>query len=194
MDNNKSSVEFDPVNHIYRVGGKILPSVTQLLPKQDYYVSDDRLAECAEEGIANHAAVEDMIKTGVSSCGYTDAVKRFMDELRDIIGCLIGCEIPLASKKGFAGTPDLIFENGIVDLKRGLRDKRIHALQTSGYNLLAVENGLIKPTKQQYILIAHDDGTYDAVNVYNSMAEGVFLSLVQKHKIEKTLEYYLKSI
>lgn len=194
MDSHKSSIEFDPVNHTYRVGGKILPSVTQLLPKQDYFVSDERLTECAEEGTANHAAVEDMIRTGVSSCGYTDAVKQFMDVMKNIIGGLVECEIPLASAKGFAGTPDLIFENGIVDLKRSLGNKKIHGLQTAAYNMLAVENGLIRPTKQQYILVAHDDGSYDAVNVYNSFAEVTFLSLLQRYKIDKAIEYYLKSL
>lgn len=70
----------------------------------------------------------------------------------------------------------------------------MHALQTAGYHILVTEKKIIEPTKKHIVLVVDVNGTYDAVNVYNSMAEGVFLSLVQKHKIEKTLEYYLKSI
>lgn len=194
MDSNKSSVEFDPANHIYRVGGKILPSVTQLLPKQDYFVSDERLAECAGEGTANHEAVKEFLQTGVSNCGYTDAVKNFMHDMRDAIGGLVCSEMPLASKKGFCGTPDMIFEKAMVDLKRSVGNKKIHALQLAGYELLAVENGLIHPVKQHLILIAYDNGGYDVCNVYNSFAEGTFLSLLQRYKIDKAINYYLTKI
>lgn len=189
----KSRIEFDPVKHIYRVDGKIVPSVTQLLPKQDYYVSDERLAECAEEGEANHREVEEYFRTGKSTSPYTDAVERFVDEQRSIIGGLVACETPLASEKGFVGTPDMIFENAIVDLKRTFGNRKIHALQTAGYNLLAVENGIIRPTKLHYILVIRDGG-YDMTQVYDSMAETIFLSLVQKHRIEKSVEYYMNKI
>jgi hypothetical protein len=194
MDSNKSCVEFDEVNHIYRVDGKIVPSVTQLLPKQDYFVSDDRLAECASEGTSLHNEIENYFKTGKSTSPFTDAVQRFMDEMKNEIGNLVCFEKPLASSKGYAGKPDMIFENAIVDLKRTYKNKKIHALQTAAYHLLAFENGLIKQTKKHYILVVHSDGTYKAYSVYDAMAETIFLSLVMKHKIEKSVEYYLNKI
>lgn len=195
MDNNKSGIVFDPETHTYYVNGKRLPSVTQLISHlMTFYVSEERRENLAEEGTANHAAVEDMIRTGVSSCGYTDAVKKFMEDYKDQIGGVVECEIPLASSRGFAGKPDVIFERAIVDLKRSMGNKKIHALQTIGYELLAVENGLIKPTKQHLILIAHDDGGYDVTNVYNSMAETVFLSLLQRYKIDQLTNYYMTKI
>lgn len=193
MDSH-SSIKFDPVTHTYRVGGKILPSVTQLLPKQDYFVSDERLTECAEEGTANHAVVEDFHRTGISTCGYTDAIKKFMKDHKKLIGGLVESEIKLASDKGFAGCPDMLFERAVVDLKRSAGNKKIHALQLAGYHILAVENGIIKPTKLHYILIAREDGGYDVCNVYNLYSEVTFLSLLQRYKIDKAVEYYLKSL
>jgi hypothetical protein len=190
----KSRIVFDEASHTYRVDGKIVPSVTQLLPKQDYFVSDERLAECAAEGTANHKEVEEFLRSGISTSPLTDAMQNFMSDYRETIGGLVACEMPLGSIKGFAGTPDLIFENAVVDLKRSFSNKKIHALQTAGYNLLAVENGLIHSTKLQYILVIKDDGGYDLTNVYDSMAETIFLGLLSKYKIDKSLEYYLNKI
>lgn len=190
----KSRIVFDEASHTYRVDGKIVPSVTQLLPKQDYFVSDERLAECAAEGTANHKEIEEFFRTGISTSPMTDAMLNFMDDHRGIIGDLKACETPLFSERGFAGTPDIIFENAIVDLKRTCGNKKIHGLQTAGYNLLAAEDKLIKPTKLHYILVLNSDGEYDVTNVYDSMAETIFLGLLSKYKIEKSLEYYLNKI
>jgi hypothetical protein len=190
----KSRIVFDEASHTYRVDGKIVPSVTQLLPKQDYFVSDERLAECAAEGTANHKEIEEFFRTGISTSPYTDAVQRFVEEQKDKTGGLVTCEMPLASVKGFAGCPDLIFQNAIVDLKRSFGNKKIHALQLSGYSLLAAENGLMKPSKLHYILILRNDGGYDLHMVYDPMAEVIFLSLLQRYKIDKSIEYYLNKI
>jgi len=190
----KSRLVFDEASHIYRADGKIVPSVTQLLPKQDYFVSDERLAECAVEGTANHKEIEEFLKSGISTSPYTDSMLNFMEDHRGIIGNLVATETPLFSIKGFAGTADVIFENAIVDLKRTCGNKKIHALQAAGYNILAVENGLIKPTKLHYILVLNSDGEYNVTNVYDSMAENIFLSLLSKYKIDKSLEYYLNKI
>lgn len=194
MENNKSRIVFDPVSHIYRVDGKIVPSVTQLLPKQDFFVSEERLEECAAEGRENHKEIEEFLKTGISTSGRTEAMQKFMSERKNEIGGLVASELPIASVKGFAGTPDAIFEKAIVDFKRSFGNKKIHTLQTAGYHLLAVENGLIKPTKLHYILILNDDGGYDLNMVYDAMAEMTFLSLVQRYKIDKAVEYYMNKI
>lgn len=193
MENNKSRLTFDETSHSYRWDGKIVPSVTQLLPKQDYFVSDERLAECAAEGTANHKEIEEFLKTGISTSPITDAMAIFLEDHKESLGSLVSCETPMYSLKGFAGTPDIIFENAIVDLKRTCGNKKIHALQTAGYNFLAVENGLIKPTKLHYVLVL-SDGKPEPVNVYDSMAENIFLSLLSKYKIEKSLEYYFNKI
>lgn len=195
MDMQQIAVSFFPESHTYYADGKLVPSVTNLIntfaKQHDRFVSDERYEECAEEGRANHAAVEDMLSTGKSSCGYTDAVQRFIEEQESLLGELVMYETPLGSKRGFAGTPDMVFEHAIVDLKRSFGDKKIHALQLAGYHALVVENGIITPTKQQYILVADEDGTYSFTQVYHPLAEQTFLSLVARHKIEMSLAHYL---
>jgi hypothetical protein len=194
MDSNqRSRIEFDPATHTYRVDGKVYPSVTQLLPKQEYYVSDERLAECADEGTAIHKEISDFMKTGESTSPYTDAMQSFLDEHKEIEG-FVCSEEPMFSVKGFCGTPDLVFENAIVDVKRTFGNKKIHALQTAGYQQLVFENGISKKTKLHYILVLHDDGTYDVTNVYNDQAATVFESLVQRYKIDRVIEYYMNKI
>lgn len=190
------AVSFFPESHTYYADGKLVPSVTNLIntfaKQHDRFVSDERYEECAEEGRANHAAVEDMLSTGKSSCGYTDAVQRFIEEQESLLGELVMYETPLGSKRGFAGTPDMVFEHAIVDLKRSFGDKKIHALQLAGYHALVVENGIIiHPTNQHYILVADEDGTYSFTQVYHPLAEQTFLSLVARHKIEMSLAHYL---
>lgn len=189
-------VEFDEANHIYRVNGRVVPSVTQLLPKSEYLQNMDpeRLSELADEGKANHAAVEEFLHTRKATCGYLEGVEKFLADYDRELGNLVAAERAMGSIRGFAGTADMIFEHAIVDLKRSFGDRKIHALQTAGYNFLAVENALTRPVKKHYILVSHDDGTYEAVNVYNDRAEVIFLGLVSKWHIEANIQNYFRGV
>jgi len=202
--------DYDREKHEYSVKGIVYPSVTQIIPKQNFYMPAEKLEKYAEEGTANHKAVEEMLDTGATTSSYAETVAIFMDKYKAQTGELIAYEIPLFSPAGFAGTPDLIFEYAIVDMKRSFGNPRIHALQLAGYNRLAVDNKLIKSTKMHWILVVDDaeQRKFSVHNVYNSDAAFTFESCLQlyiyskrveewsdkRDKMQKAIDYYLKGV
>lgn len=75
-------VVFNESNHTYKLGEKILISVTRLLKKHklspDYSAVDpDVLKRAAGKGIAVHKEIENYIKNG--DIGFTQELQDFMD-------------------------------------------------------------------------------------------------------------------
>ncbi len=91
------------------------PSVTELLPRRDFYISDERLSELAREGTLNHDMVELFFETGKTfDEPYLIEFKAFYEENKKTFGDIIMCGKPLYSDTlKLCGTPDLIFQNGI---------------------------------------------------------------------------------
>lgn len=147
-------VVFNESNHTYKLGEKILISVTRLLKKHklspDYSAVDpDVLKRAAGKGIAVHKEIENYIKNG--DIGFTQELQDFIticDELgfvpekSEII--LPDGDIPDEEVNDCvcAGTADLIGKiNGeyvIADIKATSSvDKRAYAWQLSLYERLA---------------------------------------------------------
>ncbi len=176
----RTEVIFDEATHTYTAGGVILPSVTQVLPQKDFFVDAERLEECRKEGKINHAIVQQYFSDGdTMGLPLLEGLRRFIAEHPEL-GAFVGSEVRMASRFRFAGTADMLFKNGVVDLKRSIGDRRIHALQTEGYAILAEEAGIINPTKIRIILTIDDDGGYKAVPVWNELARPVFFSCVKR--------------
>ena len=177
---------FDKEMHEYRWGERIVPSVTQLLPKQKFdFISEFDLALAIEEGNKNHSEVEQYVKSGVVQSAYVIAFMKFLVLHQGVyskLGKLLYSEKMFYSEKyRYAGTPDLIFENGIVDLKRSHGDAKIRALQLAGYHNLAIENKIIHPTKKWFTLVIKDQKP-SPKNIYHPMAERVFLAQSQARR------------
>lgn len=193
-------VTFDEAKHEYRAGGVIVPSVTGVIPNDwksvRRIVGADNYEAARKDGVECHKKVEEYLKGMRKKVPRSDAFLCVFEQFyqHQKIGDLVACEETLYSKRyGFAGRPDMGFERAGVDLKRSLGDVKKHALQMAGYNILFSENGLAKKNKMWWILVVKD-GAYKLVNVYNRLAENMFLALVQKKKIEKSLENYYKTV
>ena len=95
----------------------------------------------------------------------------------------------------FAGTPDAIFENAIIDWKRQPGNSKIHALQISAQHLLALKDKIIKPCKK-WLVVWYDkeSGKFKSRNVYNDIAEQIFIGIVKKYYIDLSVENYLKGV
>ena len=177
----KSVVVVDEAAHSYTVKGKIVPSVTTIMPSKSFFVSPERLEECRLEGAERHGILEAVmwsIDTG-EPCEYTgfpfmDAVQRFI-KMHPEFGEYVGSEVVLWSKFGYAGTADLLFENAVVDLKRTIGETKYHALQTTGYHRAAVEHDLIYANKNHYMISIDDAGNLKQRNVFTASAETMFL-------------------
>lgn len=171
-----------------------LPSVTEIMPKTDFsHITPQQLERARIQGTNNHLRIKRFLTTGDDrGSAYTKLFRQFMADYEKQLGKVVMFETPMASKKyGYKGTPDIVFENGIVDLKRTFWETRRHALQLAGYNMLTAENKVLKKTKNRIILVIHpDEGKYSAHNVWVTQADEVFVALIQRYKIDRFIDAY----
>jgi hypothetical protein len=186
-------LSFDAVKHEYRNDGRVVPYVTGILPPAEFHVTPEQLEAARAEGENNHSLVKMFNDTG-DTLGdpFLETYARFLEEAKSAFGELVLYETPLYSKKyGYAGTPDMVFESAVVDLKRTSGDVKRTALQLAGYSLLAVENKIIQKTKNwKELVITGDD--YKLKACYNQHAEDIFIALVKRKQIDIAVENYFK--
>lgn len=189
---------FDPETHTYLVGGKRLPSITQLMaPLKDFSgVPAEVLKRAQVWGTAVHSVVEYHIE------GTLDV--ETMDEL--LLGpytAFLQWEAdhgmsglnPVCEKKffhprlGFAGTPDLIYDDKrwIVEVKTRKFDKKTDPVQTAGQQLLWQANGGSKGYFDHFVLELRLDGTYEFTPANHKQALGIFRKLIESHNINTML-------
>jgi hypothetical protein len=186
-------VNFDSEKHEYTVDEKIVPYITGLLPEQNYFISEEELEICRDEGSENHSLIKMYFDTGGT---YDDpmliALEKWLNENSALLGKLLLYEQPLYSEKyKFAGTPDAIFENAIIEFKRSFDNKYYHSLQVAAQQILAKENKIINKTRK-WLVLWYNGKEFKSRNVYQDKAEDIFISLVKKHYIDKAVEKFLK--
>ena len=187
--------EYTIDTHEYKIDGNIIPRVTQLLPKQNFFCTPEQLEAARVEGVENHSMIKLYFDTNDT---YDNQIlidlETTLKELNYLTGDIVRNENNLFSEKHrFAGTPDAVFEKAIVDFKRSAGNKKIAALQLAGYYILAKENKLLSKTKT-WLILYYDNGKWKYYNVYNDKAENIFLSLVKKHNIEQNLKNYMEEV
>jgi len=192
--------EFDPYEHTYTRDGIKIPSVTELLPMDfPLHFTEEMMEQWRREGQENHHAVQLYIKTKKIKPGYEHYIenfKLFIDESFPHLGALVDCELTVFSRSPiYGGTLDLLFEKGIVDLKRTYAKPYIHALQCAGYDYAARDLGIYKTLKNKYyILVLEKQITgYSLKSVSNPAAMDIFLKMVQRYWIDKRIQEYLKT-
>lgn len=78
IDDFKTQVDYNPEWHVYTLGGKILPSVTQLLDDGTYDNIDKNILKYAQDkGTIVHKEVEEYLKKG--KMGFTKEFYTFLD-------------------------------------------------------------------------------------------------------------------
>ena len=170
------------------------PSVTEVMPKTDFsHITPQQLEHARIQGTNNHLRVKRYLETGNDrKSPYIKLFNQFIEENTKELGKLIMFETPLFSKKhSFKGTADLVFEKGLVDLKRTFWETKRHGLQLAGYNMLTAENKILKKTKNRFILTIHtDENKYKLRNVWVEKADETFLALLQRRKIDEYIDAY----
>lgn len=161
---------FDRENHLYRVSGIPIPSVTQIMGplSQAKYstVSDAILQTAADRGTEVHTAIEFFLKYGVAEIsergrGYLDAFMSWYQQYKPVVN---GSEVMTYHRTLlYAGTVDLLATVGgkstIIDYKTtavvhdGLTTVQLEAYQRS-LNSEGVK------VDQKAILHLRQDGTY----------------------------------
>lgn len=149
-------LQFNEEKHEYTYGGRIIPSVTQIISAVGLYefdfVSRDTLAVAAERGRIVHTYIEwyekgilDESSIDPELAGYFEAYKKMKSELA--IPTPDGIEKRVySSAYGYAGTLDQCFTNlkWINDHKTGVKSL-VHGIQLSAYWLALHPNMNDKP-------------------------------------------------
>lgn len=172
---NGSELDFNEDLHEYRIGGKRLPSVTDIcsIIGGSFNASDPVVMNAARRGTAVHELCE-MYDYGIlpdeippELAGYIEAYMRFC---RDYRAEWLQIECPLGNiDLGYAGTLDRMGFLGrklaVVDLKTtanmGRAIKVKYTCQTAAYDRLVRRNLGLYPT-EDVIVQLHKEGKYSA--------------------------------
>lgn len=139
------NIEFEPITHTYKVDGKVLPSVTQVLesvgisdysmvPKnfleaaQQLGTDVHRLLELYDKGTLDYDTVDDYIAPYLPSwVDFLDTTGAKIIEIEQKVYC---------ERYQYVGTLDRVLEIdgrlSILDIKTGMKSPG-HAIQTSAY-------------------------------------------------------------
>ncbi|PTB23479.1 hypothetical protein C9I56_39005 [Paraburkholderia caribensis] len=178
---------FDPVGHVYKIGTRVVPSVTQTLaPLVDYSGVPEAILERARQlGQAVHKMTElydrddlDMDTLSDELLPYLTGWIKFRSET--------GFEPELIEKQfhhpslGYAGTLDrtglINRRRAVVDIKKMLRLEPVVGVQLAAYKELCIKNGV--DVQDRYGLGLRADGTYRLVPFNDKHDWPVFLSLL----------------
>lgn len=188
------SLQFDPVGHVYRLGGNVLPSVTEIMRSGGLVdfsrVPPETLRLAQERGTAVHTACHlyDQGKLDWSSLDpvvwpYIEGWMKFLDQT-SFYGRL--AETPVHSNIGFAGTFDRLGEiNGrsvILDIKTSEIIGKATGAQLAAYLQACGECGhLTRPIKkyERFAVHLYDNGTYELEPYTNPQDWPVFQACLQ---------------
>lgn len=190
---------FEPETHTYFLGNEILPSVSEIIRPLTNYdnVPIERLKNGQEYGTAVHRAIELWLKDDLDETTLDKALKKPLDAFVNWYTSFIEAHgKPVATEQRFyhqklkyAGTPDLVFEECIVDFKTRKFNKVTDVVQLSAYEKLVSDF----PPKNLYVLEIEVEGNIKLVNAKDKHAWGMFRKLLDKYKSDKEIETLIKA-
>lgn len=153
---------FDDPSHTYRLKGRIIPGVTEVL-QDNFGTRPYWTPRKAEEGKALHLAIHYLVQNRLNWNTVDESIKQrikaFQKYMKEINPKIEKSEIKLCSNRyRFAGTMDLILEGGILgDIKSSVEPTV--DLQLAAYSLLWEENNKTK-IKKACAIELKEDGNY----------------------------------
>lgn len=166
---------FREKDHIYLLGGKPLPCVSELCAPLHRAVYQDapkwQMEEAALRGTAVHAATQALDAAGTAEIQeeYSPYILAYRDFLRDFAPSWVLTEQPLFHPEYlYAGTPDryglLSGKHTLLDVKTTYRVyKPLCRGQLNLYRLLLMARGF--PVEKMVILHLRRDGTYRLIPI-----------------------------
>ena len=186
------SHRFDKEKHHFFINDMRIPSITQCLPTQNFFVSEKRLEETRQEGIDMHSLMKLYFDTDqIFNEPILFALDIMLKEHEKEFGKKLIWETPLYSDKYlFAGIEDVMFENAIIDFKRSFGNKHYHSLQLAAQSILGKENNICNT--ENWFIAFYQNSKFKLKPVYNPDAKRMFLKLVDKYYIDQDVQEYLK--
>ena len=154
-------------NHVYRYRGRAVPGVTTIM--RPLYAAAyagmprERAADALARGTAVHQCVAAYALGQLYPDGYAGQLRAWAAFCRDFgfTGAPLAVETMLYSVVwGYAGTPDIVFDGVVIDVKSSETPCPITAVQTAAYAVLLRTAG-VKITRRIGVAL-REDGSYDA--------------------------------
>lgn len=183
-----AELAFDPIEHVYRLDGVVIPNVTRILGILDetWRVPAETLRAAAELGTAVHAACEyddlgtlDESSVDADVWGYLEGWRRFRAET-GFAPELIEARV-FHPKLRYCGTLDRVGtlrgKHALLDIKSGAKWAS-HGPQTAAYQAAyEAEGGAhVARVQARYCLYLKSDGRYDLVPQKGKGDLSVFLA------------------
>lgn len=178
------TLTFDPVEHLYRLDGRVVPGVTKVLRDEGFIDAAWFTEYSRDRGTKAHRAIELWDSEDLNEARldpvlrpYLAAWKRFKLEAGVSIEA---SEVRLASDTyGFAGTIDKVASIGstkaILDIKTGPVSSWV-GLQLAAYHILVNE-----PARRRYAVQLNNDSSYRLHEFKDRSDRPVFLAALAIH-------------
>jgi hypothetical protein len=180
-----AKLEFSDSEHVYRLDGRVIPSVTGILRDEQFIDATWFTEYSRDRGTKVHQAIEfydvgDLDEETLDPVlrPYLAAWQRFKEEAHVTIEA---SEVRLASEVyGFAGTIDKVAAIGnvkaILDIKSG-QVQPWTGLQLAAYHIL-----LNEPARKRYAVQLNNDGSYRLHEFKDRSDRAVFLAALTVHQ------------
>ena len=170
--------EYNETTRIHTIDGIRVPSVSQLLPREEVWVSDEVYEAARLDGIDKHSRIERYLATGDTD--FDPMLEAFAELIEGKE--LLASERPLFSEKHrFCGKPDILWADATWDIKRSFGRSVKHSLQLAAYDILREENGL--GSNNEWWVAVWDGSEWKLRNVFKNYQDSRewFLTLVRFH-------------
>lgn len=177
-------LNFDPETHKYTLDGVVLPSVTQVLHGVgliDFgHIDQLILDRAAALGTAVHAACAYDDMTDLDEDALDDNIRPHLDAWRKFRGTMKFDAIEQSlchPGYGFAGTPDRVNSDLIIDIKTGSIVPAWVGLQLAAYSILAD-----LPTAKRWAVQLKPDGSFKIYEFKKRTDRSVFLAALSVYQ------------
>lgn len=188
---------FEPEGHVYKLGTRVVPSVTQILgplsAREYRFVDKSTMEAAAALGTAVHKMIELDVADDLDVASLSEPLLPYFAawrNFRNLSGfeCCMSEQRVHSAKYGYAGTLDLAGELNnrptIIDAKRTAQVPRTAGPQTSAYRQALSEAGSEYANADRYALHLRVDGSWRLVPFVDKNDLRVFLSALTLHHWE----------
>jgi hypothetical protein len=190
-------LEFEPVAHVYRWGGVLVPSVTQVLkPLTDFsMIAVDVLERARAEGVEIHRMIELDCSDNLDSESLPEWIRPYWAAWQKF-KVETGFEVVASERQmyhptlRYAGTCDLVGRVpkisraglALIDVKRSLFAGPVIGLQLAAYAALWDCQPSLERIKQRFAFQPRKDSTYRLPEFTDTTDRMTFQALLTVHK------------
>ena len=192
-------VLFDEEKHIYYgEDGTIYPSVTKIIKTEEHFsnIPKDRQRQIMDKGTILHQDIDYFISTGdTAGNSVLEGFADIYQQLLNYYGEFICGEVPLGASYDdmvYAGKPDIVLENAVVEIKSSLSAIRVYTMQLEGYAMLVEANFNITPKERVICYRKNNEWEiYVTAEGFGGVkAREAFIAMLKKYYLNQIVNTY----